>query len=427
MSYHVFFGTTQISDDAIAKFEITSRFFDDTFKLGATACQCIELTIDNTALVNIQFRSSAVFIKDDFGVTAFTMLVDEVENEDDFFTHFSLTDAMVRFNQAFDWRDLPSHTVQDILNAICGLIGEYTCTAPTVSFGGSYSVDWDYGISARDFISYVAEINGSIARIDGAGNLKFAPMTASATTRAINADTVSGYKIGESLTFNSVLYDNGVVTYRSGTGNDTYYVDTDNILFTSPHEQDIVDNIYSVINGLTFYNIEIEQCEINPKVLAGDFLTLTIGGTTYKFIAEIDWEYNGEFHGGYSLNVANKTQEETQVIPEEEKKFAQIRSSIDRQQGTLDIIGTTVEDMETQLIHFQVDAVNSEVKVTNQDASPPTSYTSFKGDGMRIYVDGEVVAEATANRFECDKGLGVQDWAIEQGQSSNTLIIFRKE
>lgn len=119
-------------------------------------------------------------------------------------------------------------------------------------------------------------------------------------------------------------------------------------------------------------------------------------------------------------------QEETEVVDQTINKINQVNVRINRQDGTIDLIGTQVNELERHNIHFQVNTEASEVRVTNQETYDPTAYTSFKGDGMRIYVDGEQVAEATALRFECDKGLGVQDWAIEQGNSSNSLIFYRK-
>lgn len=89
-------------------------------------------------------------------------------------------------------------------------------------------------------------------------------------------------------------------------------------------------------------------------------------------------------------------------------------------------MGETVDDIERRSIHFQVDAEDQEVRVTSQDTYDPDTYTGFKDDGMRIYVDGEQVAEATANKFNCDRGLGVQDWVIEKGKGPNALIFYRK-
>jgi hypothetical protein len=148
------------------------------------------------------------------------------------------------------------------------------------------------------------------------------------------------------------------------------------------------------------------------------FIGLFVGGGAGAFFT---WRYQRK------KAKAEAEQAETDVIYSElEKQVLSIRTTVNHQEGLLDILGTRTDGIEADLIHFQVDGAASEVRVTNQDSESPTSYTSFKGDGMRIYVEGEQVAEATARRFECDKGLGVQDWAIEQGASANTLIFYRK-
>ena len=121
-------------------------------------------------------------------------------------------------------------------------------------------------------------------------------------------------------------------------------------------------------------------------------------------------------------------QQETEVIDNTTKRAINaVNIKIDRQAGTFDLMGQRIDDTEETLVHFQVNSDAGEVRVTNQTTNPPTSYTAFKGDGMRVYVDGQLVAEATASRFECDKGLGVQDWSIEHGDNAAILMIYRRQ
>ena len=144
-------------------------------------------------------------------------------------------------------------------------------------------------------------------------------------------------------------------------------------------------------------------------------------------LVQIDWNYNGAWLGGYKLNVQTSLQEETQIKDNTDKKINKVNVEINRVDGTVSIIGSQVDDLERHNIHFQVRSAESDVIVTNEESYTPSAYTSFKGDGMRIYVSDELVAEATAMRFECDKGLGVQDWAIESPPNkSQTLNFYRK-
>jgi phage minor structural protein len=108
-------------------------------------------------------------------------------------------------------------------------------------------------------------------------------------------------------------------------------------------------------------------------------------------------------------------------------KLASVNIKVNQQEGSLGVLAQQVDSNNNKLIHLQVDSTKEEVRVTNQTSEQPTSYTSFKGDGMRIFVDNTNVAEATADRFNCNKGLGVQDWAIEEGSNVNILNIYRKE
>lgn len=116
----------------------------------------------------------------------------------------------------------------------------------------------------------------------------------------------------------------------------------------------------------------------------------------------------------------------TEIENNTNNKLASVNIKINQQEGSLGILAQQVDETGNKLIHFQVDSANEEVRITNQSSETPTSYTSFKGDGMRIYVDSQAVAEATVNRFNCNQGLGVQDWVIQQDSNGTTLNLFRK-
>ena len=116
----------------------------------------------------------------------------------------------------------------------------------------------------------------------------------------------------------------------------------------------------------------------------------------------------------------------TEIENSTNNKLASVNIKINQQEGSLGILAQQIDETGDRLIHFQVDSANEEVRITNQSSETPTSYTSFKGDGMRIYVDSVAVAEATVNRFNCNQGLGVQDWVIQQESEGTTLNFFRK-
>ena len=157
---------------------------------------------------------------------------------------------------------------------------------------------------------------------------------------------------------------------------------------------------------------------------------ITVNGK--NTILEADYTYNQAWGGGIDIELKTAKQEETTIVNSDlEKAVNKIDVTLNRQDGIIDLMGQRVKtvegEIEEQNIHFQVDANKSEVRVTNENTYSPKAYTSFKGDGMRVFVNGEQVAEATAQRFECDKGLGVQDWAIEHTDNEPAvLMIYRR-
>ncbi len=63
------------------------------------------------------------------------------------------------------------------------------------------------------------------------------------------------------------------------------------------------------------------------------------------------------------------------------------------------------------------------VKITAAEDSD--NYTRITNEGMEIISDGEVVARASGKKFSCIGGFMIDDWAIENGSSSATLLFYR--
>lgn len=262
----------------------------------------------------------------------------------------------------------------------------------------------------------------------------------------LQPDDIADLTVGAEHNYTRVVWDS-VAHYEYGnTNGETLYLNTDNILFTDSDTisiQDQVNNIGKAILGnapdavnfgLKFWNLKVSQAVIPDNAVIGSptrRIAVNNGTTTYSTWLEPDYSYNnGYWHGGIDTELKTAEQEETQVVNTETKRaINSVNTRIDRQAGIIDLYGQRITTTEGQIeesnIHFQVDSAKSEVRVTNENTYTPDAYTSFKGDGMRVYVEGEQVAEATANRFNCDKGLGVQDWAIEHGEDPKVLMIYR--
>lgn len=414
MSLDVTFDGVLADEDYIISMKLNTQVFGENFALGQTICRTASMQV----LKDVGSVPSVVTFTHPDQSTV-TMHVDDVDDTDDTYYELHLIDSMVYLNKAMD---LSTYTTAgQALEAIC------TELSMTHNLSGSeplysYDFNWDGFTTAREVIGMMAEAYGGYAICEGS-QICFYRFDKTPAD-AIDIDDCADFALGGRHYITRIVWDNGVNLYEYGSNTgDTLYLSETNIFFgDDSNTLDRIAEFGDDIIGLEFYNIKVDEAPIG---LAGAGKLIAIGG--YNTFVNEAWTYFGDWIGGYDCQLQTSEQEETNIIYDPlEKAVVSINSTVNRQEGILDILGTRTTRIETDMIHFQVDAGAQEVRVTSQEDNPPTSYTSFKEDGMRIYIDGEQVAEATATRFECDKGLGVQDWAIEQTSTSEVLCFFRK-
>lgn len=358
MTISVYFkvnGTeTKVPDDNLMQIRQTAQMFSSSFRLGATVCREFEVDIDKVAFddPNLSMTPDEVILYE--GLTKYaTLVIDEIDATNAAYLAYHLTDRMVRLgDNDMSWL-VASGTFQDQIDSICSAYD--LGTAPVLSQYGTVVFDWSDDISARAFVGDLAEILGGYAYISASGELVFSGFSTVAAD-TIDVEDCSSFKVDESITIDRVVYDTPNRVYKypedgnySGTGA-TYYINPDNQLMTDdtvndPSTIDVeseVQYIYSQINGYTFYNITVDKAPIDGSVKCGDRVAFVLDGITYNTIAEIDWQYNSMWLGGYSLAIDNKLQEETAVTP---LKTAtnKITQYINREIGE---VGTVIQQIE---------------------------------------------------------------------------------
>lgn len=432
-------GTTLINDDYIYKVHYKRQCYDDKFFLGATPCREITLEIDrqafNTQPTTFQLR----LYNGTTETTICTVYVDDVDTTNDYYYTYKCLDAMVKFNTDMVFS---VDTVANLLTTICrnhGL-GEPMINANIYPF--NMTISWSDYCTEREFISYVAELQAGVAYINNGNRLTFD--RANNVFGPLLGENMADITVGVQHRYTRIVWDS-VAHYETGTTDgETLYLNTNNILFadgassstrynTIQKQVNWVGN-YLFNNGeFVFNNIQSSNIVVPDNVITyspgARFRIVVDGMPEYYTFIEPDYYFNnGNWIGGINVQLKTQEQEETEVIDNSTvRAINAVNVKIDRQAGTIDLMGQRIDDTEETLVHFQVNSAAGEVRVTNQTTNPPTSYTAFRGDGMRVYVDGQLVAEATASRFECDKGLGVQDWAIEHGDDAAVLMIYRRQ
>lgn len=377
----VYFDGIEVPGDYIRSLSQSAQMFSNNFRVGATVCRSFELSVDNrvfSLVSGLSLAPSSILLYEDSTLYA-TLLIDELDTSNVVSTDYTLTDSMVRLSGASDWYESAAdNTIQGLITSICS---EYSLgTAPTITDYASLEVSWDTDITARDFIGYYAELIGGYAYIDNDGTLKFKAFS-NTPTDTISADDCDSFRVVQTFTIDRVVYEASARSVQypesySGTGA-TLYLNPDNVLFTDTDTVTIenqVEAIYNVINGFTFNAITVGKAPINGDVKCGDTIAFTYDGTTYYSIAEIDWQYNSMWLGGYKLEITTSTQQETQIITATQRATNSIRQYIDREIGEVGV---------------QIQSVVEDVGVVSQELSATASQLTAKFDDYVLTQDGD--------------------------------------
>ncbi len=337
------FDNVAIDSNGIKGLSNTYELYKDNFYLGAIASNTFKLEVAKHLMPS---KPTEVKIEDDNN--NYVLEVDKIEETDNSY-EIELTDKMLRFNFLYDAKPLidenrvdgeSTTTIQDILNDICDKADiecNYTLTT------ANHIVDWwDNRISARDYISMIAEKEATFVRFEN-DELMFIPVN-SPSKKTINEDEIDELKIGEGRKITRVVYDNGVGTFwefGDESGN-TLYLDSNNVYII---DEDDVEDIYNKIKDFEFYSITVGNCPIDSSVLAGDVITFKDrNDNLYPTIAQYSLSYFGEWLGGYSLDIKSTIQEETSILGVFDS-VKSIRTEIDRVNNEFGIIAEEIEKL----------------------------------------------------------------------------------
>ena len=329
----IYFDGTLIDSDNYISFSNEFKQFDETFLLGTTASNTITIEVPSTIAI-----PTNVLIKINETNYA-SLIVDSYEYEDNNILKLNLVDKMVLLDFNYNAQSIVPCTVKQILQNICLQAG---ITLATNSFtNDSLVVDYyDNTLTAREYVSMIAELNGGFARINTSGELELVKF--SGTPTDIDIETCEDFRIGEKHKIERVVFDSGILKFESSTDEslETLYLNNQNVYITN---ETVFNNIANEILNFEFYCFSTGNCEIKPTVKAGDLINFTDGENNYPTIAQYDVSFMGGLSGGYELNINSKKQEETKVIGVSES-FKRLRIEVNRD---LNQISQTVESVET--------------------------------------------------------------------------------
>lgn len=235
---------------------------------------------------------------------------------------------------------------------------------------------YDNTVSARTYISYIAEQAGGFACIGRDGKLYI--KTIGQDISELPLKYFHSFKWGEKFKVSRVKYEDGIQLFERGdtTGN-TIYINQDNMFIV---DQEQIDNIYEQLNGLEVYSFEGDSI-IDPALDVGDLLLIDGKYVIYQGSSQ----YGGKFKASISSKIQNKAKEETTTrIPSQKAINRRIESRIDQVEGVIESVVSNVSEQNEKVnrVTQTVDELNSKISdiadiTTSQESNSGT--VSFTG------------------------------------------------
>ena len=244
---------------------------------------------------------------------------------------------MIKFEFNYNGKELVDKkgyaTLLEVAQDICNKAGVELGSTSFLNSKKQIAV-YDNTITAREYISYIAESAGCFACIGRDGKLYFRAIGEDETE--ISLEMFGEYKWGEEFQISKVSYEDGIRSFKFGDETrNNLWINQDN-MFIVDKEQ--VQNIYNKVKGLTINSFE-GKTVIDPCVDIGD--KIIIDGKTVIYQGEMTLE--GRFIAQISSKIQIKQKEETTVKKESQTVVnRRVQSEINQIDGK---IKTLVEEV----------------------------------------------------------------------------------
>ena len=216
---------------------------------------------------------------------------------------------------------------------------------------------YDNTVSARTYLSYIAEQAGGIAVIGRDGKLYIKTIGESSVTLPLKL--FKTFKWGEKFKITRVRYDDGTQLFEKGdtTGN-TVYISQDNMYIV---DQDQINNIYNTLKGLEFYSFEGESI-IDPALDTGDIVVIDGKNVIYQG----SMQFSGRWIANIESKIQCKAKEETTTrTPSQKTINRRVETSINQIDGKITQLTQETTEHETKLTQQEQDINSIKQKVEN--------------------------------------------------------------
>lgn len=239
---------------------------------------------------------------------------------------------------------------------------------------------YDNTVSARTYLSYIAEQAGGRTVIGRDGKLYIKTIGESSVTLPLKL--FKTFKWGEKFKITRVRYDDGIQLFEKGdtTGN-TVYISQDNMYIV---DQDQINNIYNALKGLEFYSFEGESI-IDPALDTGDIVVIDGKNVIYQG----SMQFSGRWIANIESKIQCKAKEETTTrTPSQRTINRRVESNINQIDGKITQLTeeTTENTQKLTKVEQDVNGITSKVSSVEQSVE---NITKIEGtaEGKNIYID----------------------------------------
>ena len=217
---------------------------------------------------------------------------------------------------------------------------------------------YDNTISAREYISYIAEQAGGFACIGRDGKLYIKRIGQYDMIR-IPLKYFQKYEWGEKFRITRIRYEDGIQVFEKGntTGN-TVYINQNNMYIV---DQEQIDNIYEKLYGLEVYGFEGESI-IDPAIDVGDLLVIGDRCVIYQGNAQ----YKTKWKASITSKIQSKSKEETtNRTPSQKVINRRVQSQIDQENLRITQLVQETTEHEGRITQVEQDVDGIRQKVEN--------------------------------------------------------------
>lgn len=430
---NIYIDDVLINPDYILDFKKGGNAFEEEFCLGGTPSQYIEMKLYkdkmpktlskirveygiliNHALTVAEVNAMLVGTLNGISVkslssnnSSFEMIpigiynVDDYTDNDDNTITIKALDNMIKFEFNYNGKELIDKkneaTLLEVAQDICNKAGVELGSTSFLNLDKKVSV-YDNTVTAREYISYIAESAGCFACIDRKGKLCFREFCQDEIE--IPLEMFGEYKWGEEFKISKLSYEDGLRSFKFGE-------DTRNNLWINQENMYIVDEeqvqkIYNKIKGLTVNTFE-GKTVIDPAIDIGD--KIVVDGRNIIYQGEMSLE--GRFIAQISSKIQIKQKEETTVKKESQKVTnRRVQSRIDQAEGKIEQLVEEVGDRSEKKtsITQDVDGItqsvsNVEEKVDKTNNNLTTNYYTKKETNSQITQKAESITSEVSKTY----------------------------